>query len=562
MNSSTCVPSTPGPLDSSAPVTTLGMNKDIQLSDLSSGVGSPSITPGVGAPKNPKVDSPKFIPSGVERILFIDSLPSNLDCSDFMMMFDKYGEIKVIRFCETVDFKFWRIWIEFACHKDALNAYECSSKENLKCILIQKIPNNIDVDRFYPSKNNQETTLEKKCTERKPLPARWLIISTKLEFCNLFKFRKHLRTLVGSLNNSDITRFGRNSFLVHAKSYRQGHMISNLKTSDIIKEVKPHYNFSYAKGVVFSQDIYELPHDELIDMCDDNVWKVFKVPKSKMTIFTFNSDQTPDFVYIDRERFHVKPYRHRPLQCFSCFGYGHSSKVCTKEMLCAACSFPKHEGECTNPIVCINCKESHNARSYDCKVFKNEVEAIEKAQTEHLSIGQAKRLLSSTPQFSNALKNGKLNRKDQSKKLNSESKLQLSPSELEVHTAPPSSSKKDHSSSPERTSSGFWEASQASNIEASQADSLPDLGNAQNNTLLQAPHTAQVHVMEKEPPNNKRHRTPSSSPPSSPHLGKAPKRGNSRSLEDLSSSSGKNRPSLSRPVNKKTDKIHKSNKDK
>ena len=312
--------STPGPLDKPAQLTTHGSNKDIQLSG---GVGSPSKTPGAGSPKNPKVDVPKCIPSGEERILYIDSLPSNLDCSDFMAMFEKFGEIKVIRYCETDDFKSWRVWVEFAIHKDALNAFECSAKENVKCILIQKIPHNIDVDKFYPSKNSQET-IEQKCTERKPLPARWLIISTKIDFCNLFKFRKHLRSLVGSLNNSDITRFGRNSFLIHAKSHRQGHMIANLKSSDIIKEVKPHYNFSYAKGVVFSQDIYELPDGELMDMCDNNVWKFFKVPRSRMTIFTFNTEQVPDFLYIDRERFHVKHYKQRPLQCFNCFGYGHS----------------------------------------------------------------------------------------------------------------------------------------------------------------------------------------------------------------------------------------------
>ena len=308
-----------------------------------------------------------------------------------MEKFGKFGDIKVIRFCETDDFSFWRLWIEYSTHKDTLNAYKCSSEENLKCILSQKPPHNVDVDVFYPDKISQETT-EQKSMVRKPLPARWLIISTKSDFCNLFRFRKHLKALVGTLTNSDITRFGKNSFLVHAKSFRQGHMITNLKDSEIIKEVKPHFNFSYAKGVVFSHDIYELPDNELLKMCDSNVWKIFKVPKSSMTIFTFNNDQVPDYVFIDRERFRVRPYKHRPLQCFKCFGYGHSSKSCTRDQLCAACSFPKHEGECVNPIYCINCKGNHNARNKDCEAFKNELEAIDKAQAEHLSIGQAKRL--------------------------------------------------------------------------------------------------------------------------------------------------------------------------
>ena len=174
-------PSTPGPLDAPAPLTTHGLNKDIQLSG---GVGSPSNTSGVGTPKNPDSDVDKFIPKGVERVLYVDSLSSNLDCSDFMDMFGKFGEIK-IRFCESGDFSCWRLWIEFSTHKDALNAFECSSKENIKCILIQKPPHNVDVDVFYPTKICQEAT-EQKSIVRKPLPARWLIITTKLDFCNLF----------------------------------------------------------------------------------------------------------------------------------------------------------------------------------------------------------------------------------------------------------------------------------------------------------------------------------------------------------------------------------------
>ena len=434
MNTASSLPSTPGPLDSSVPLTTHGLNKDIQLSETSGGVGSPSKTSGVGAPNNPNDDVDKFIPKGVERVLYVDSLSSKLDCSDFMEMFGKFGEIKIIRFCESEDFSFWRLWVEFSTHKDALNAYKCSSKENIECILTQKPPHNVDVDVFYPTKVCQEAT-EKNSTIRKPLPAKWLIITTKLDFCNLFRFRKHLKALVGSLTNSDITRFGKNSFLVHAKSFRQGHMITHLKNTEIIKEVKPHYNFSYAKGVVFSQDIYELPENELMEMCDDKVWKIFRVPKSNMTIFTFNSDLVPDFTYIDRERFRVRPFKHRPLQCFKCFGYGHPSKRCTRDQICASCSFPNHEGECTNPLFCVNCKGNHSASSRECEVFKNETEAIEKSHIEHISIGQAKRLLFGKSHYSYVVKSGNSNINEQPKKTNPVSKPPLSPSEFEIHTA-------------------------------------------------------------------------------------------------------------------------------
>ena len=53
---------------------------------------------------------------------------------------------------------------------------------------------------------------------------------------------------------------------------------------------------------------------------------------------------------------------------------------------------PKHEGACTSPICCINCKGSHSARYKECETYKKEMAAVEKAHAEHLSIGQAKRL--------------------------------------------------------------------------------------------------------------------------------------------------------------------------
>ena len=371
----------------------------------------------------------KLSPKGDERILYVDSLSSDMDCSKFMDSFGKYGDIKVIKFRETLNFAFWRVWIEFLTHTDAVKAYKGSSKDNIKCSLVNKVPSNIDVDSFFPTKVNQEASEGK--FERKPLPARWLVISTKTEYCNLFHFRKHLRTLVGTVTNTDVTRFGKNSFLVHAKSYRQGHMLSKLKT-DMIKEVKPHYSFSYAKGVVFSQDLYDLSDEELLEISDDNVWKFFRVPRSRMIIFTFINDQVPDYVYFDRERFRVRPFKHRPLQCFKCFGYGHSSKVCMRDQLCAACSLQKHEGDCSDPVLCINCKGPHNAKHKDCESFKKEITAIEKAHAEHISIGQAKRLLNQQPQYNDIVKSGKSN-KDQSKLPNSKSKFTLDPYEFEVH---------------------------------------------------------------------------------------------------------------------------------
>ena len=563
MNNSTCVPSTPGPPDESAPLLTPGLNKDnsdrppnVPSSVDDSGaamnkseVGSSVSTPGVGTPDNPLVVDQDFIPKGDERILFVDSLSSDLNCARFFEIFGKYGEVKVIKFCESHNFDYWKIWVEFVTHEDALRAFKDSTSKSLKCRLINRVPPKLDVDVVYPDKTNNEEEEERKI-ERSPLPARWHIVITKSDLCNIFHFKKHLMALVGPVPNKEITRFGKNSFLVHTKSHRQGHMIGKLKNTALIKEVKPHLSFSFAKGVIFNQDIYDLSEKELHEMCDERVWKFFKVPRTKMIIFTFKTDEVPEYVFIDRERFRVRAFRERPLQCFKCFGFGHSAKVCTKEQICAVCSLPKHEGECCSPVLCINCEGSHSARFKNCETFKKEMAAVEKAHAEHLSIGQAKRLLSGRPQYNNIVKGERIG-KDQPKTPSSIPKPQLSPSQLEIHPASQPSSEK----APLPLHQGVSEAS----LGASQADLLPDLGVTPNDTLKKDTYKAQVHDEEMETQRQKRSRTPSSSPSKSSHHERPNKRGDSRSLMDLarSFSFSKARPNLSRTTNPSSGKPNK-----
>ena len=105
-------------------------------------------------------------------------------------MFDKFGSIKLIKYCETENFKFWRLWIEYIRHEDALSAYRATLCDNMKCKLTRAHPKT-DVDVVYPERvTDDEEEIEN--MQRSPLPARWHIVTTKSEFCNFFHFKKHL----------------------------------------------------------------------------------------------------------------------------------------------------------------------------------------------------------------------------------------------------------------------------------------------------------------------------------------------------------------------------------
>ena len=265
----------------------------------------------------------------------------------------------------------------------------------------EEVPRYLDI---YRPHNQSDDTRTITGTSRNPDPAKWLIITTRSERGNLFKVKRLVNQKIGNVKRPEISRYGRSSFLVNTKTDEQAVMLLNLKLEpeEIIKEVKLHYNFSYAKGVVFNEDIYELDEEEILEMCPEVVWKVFKVPRSSMLILTFVNSFLPPEIVLDSEIIKVRPYRPRVLQCFNCFGFGHSSRVCTRGKICESCAQPEHE-ECSRPVVCVNCKGDHRARDKQCTVFKKEQEALLKSVAEHISVGHAKKLLAKR-MYSDAVK--------------------------------------------------------------------------------------------------------------------------------------------------------------
>ncbi|XP_064112701.1 uncharacterized protein LOC135219680 [Macrobrachium nipponense] len=171
-------------------------------------------------------------------------------------------------------------------------------------------------------------------------------------------------------------------------------MISNWRITPerIIKEVKPHYNFSYAKGVIFHQDLYKFLEEEILDMYPPNVWKVFKVPRSSMIIFTFCDEDLPNSIGVRKEIIDIRPFKAQPLQCFNCFGYGHPFQACIRPKPCATCCLPEHV-ECSRQLNCINCKKEHSSRDWNCESY-----------TEHISVGYVKKLLARTTKYSDVVK--------------------------------------------------------------------------------------------------------------------------------------------------------------
>ena len=332
--------------------------------------------------------------SATSSILHAKPIPLDWSFDIIYEEFSRFGNIKEIRNRLGNNYQYFESWIIFSSDEDALRAY---NDFNSTCVSVSfavpaNVPKLLDIYRPYIPVEDLKTSVK---LERLPVPPRWLILSSRSERGNLFKIKQFIGQKLGHVNSPDISRFGKDSFLVHTKSDAQAVMLLNMKldTKSLVKGVKPHFTFSYAKGVFFNEDIYELSENEILTMCPDNVWKIFKVPKSNMIVITFMDSIVPHEIIIENEIIKVRPYRQRPLQCFNCFGFAHVSDVCTRAKICQFCSQPEH-GACTRPRVCANCRESHDSRNKSCNIFKKEQEALLLSAAEHISIGHAKKLLS------------------------------------------------------------------------------------------------------------------------------------------------------------------------
>ena len=332
--------------------------------------------------------------SATSSILHAKPIPLDWSFDIIYEEFSRFGNIKEIRNRLGNNYQYFESWIIFSSDEDALRAY---NDFNSTCVSVSfavpaNVPKLLDIYRPYIPVEDLKTSVK---LERLPVPPRWLILSSRSERGNLFKIKQFIGQKLGHVNSPDISRFGKDSFLVHTKSDAQAVMLLNMKldTESLVKGVKPHFTFSYAKGVLFNEDIYELSENEILTMCPDNVWKIFKVPKSNMIVLTFMDSIVPHEIIIENEIIKVRPYRQRPLQCFNCFGFAHVSDVCTRAKICQFCSQPEH-GACTRPRVCANCRESHDSRNKSCNIFKKEQEALLLSAAEHISIGHAKKLLS------------------------------------------------------------------------------------------------------------------------------------------------------------------------
>lgn len=91
---------------------------------------------------------------------------------------------------------------------------------------------------------------------------------------------------------------------------------------------------------------------------------------------TFLSPSLPECVYYEKFRFKVSPYIPPLLQCYKCFGFNHSSKICKHKQVCSLCAEEHFYKDCpqSEAVKCKNCGGAHLAISRLCPVKAKKIE--------------------------------------------------------------------------------------------------------------------------------------------------------------------------------------------
>lgn len=94
-----------------------------------------------------------------------------------------------------------------------------------------------------------------------------------------------------------------------------------------------------------------------------------RVPLQTVSI-TFLSNSLPDNVQYDLFSYRVFDYIPPLQQCYRCFKFNHSAKICSGKQRCSCCAGDHHYKECDKPneLSCVNCSGPHMAISRTCPI--------------------------------------------------------------------------------------------------------------------------------------------------------------------------------------------------
>ena len=175
-----------------------------------------------------------------------------------------------------------------------------------------------------------------------------------------------------------------NTIIIQTTNQKQSEKILKWKQFGKLNiKTYPHPTLNFSKGVIKSPDFASCSLEIRLHLKPQGVTDVRRISIRKETrtidtntyILTFNQPTTPTSIRIGYINTKIETYIPNPLRCQKCQKSGHPEDKCTRPSICAKCGNSNYtELECKNPFNCINCTREHPAYSWECEMWKKELQ--------------------------------------------------------------------------------------------------------------------------------------------------------------------------------------------
>ena len=335
----------------------------------------------------------------MDALLLVNILPS-LTYRALHCLFQPFGTVLRIRLCYDADFRSNRCYVIFSSGDESRSA--CDAVHTLpvagvgfKATLLRS-SNVAEHEDDYVPNMFEDAAVAPGPRDGNVFPPRWFIAYFREGHGNFILAARYLAKELGTIPEENIKRYGK-GVLIKAKDFTQAKMLENLPcpADSMFETVKAHPTFNHSKGCVFNRDLYEFSEEQILLMCPSRVHKVVKLKGSANMILLLFHGCLPESIPVGPLHLRVRPFIDRPLQCFSCFGYGHGKRHCSERPRCGNCSaLDAHStAECAAEAYCYLCRQGHQLRSRQCPRYRLEQDILQLANSQHISLGSARREL-------------------------------------------------------------------------------------------------------------------------------------------------------------------------
>ena len=240
-----------------------------------------------------------------------------------------------------------------------------------------------------------------------------------------FVIQKCLLSLAGLPKSVKKLKSG--ALLIEVEKKAHADNLLKLKTFfNISAKCSAHNTLNTSKGIIRCPDLAGVSEEEIAsELAGQLVVHVRRMTSYRDSIkrptntlvLTFNTAILPRSLKVGYLNVPVDMYIPNPLQCYTCYKYGHHESKCrktTEEKVCRRCTAlcSEHDAdvnECKNALKCSNCGGEHYSTSRSCLVWKREKEIVTVKCKEGLSFPEAKKIVETrfnlTVSYANVTKN-------------------------------------------------------------------------------------------------------------------------------------------------------------